>query len=564
MDDGGGGNKKTIYFNSSKKESHHPNNGFKKWFRRLKTVAKCSSIKDELTTDRLSEADLVIFGGPRDLFSVAEFKEIKEWLNNGGRALILLGDGGEKATGCNLNYLLEEYGMSVNSDSVTRSVYYKYLHPKEVFIAEGVLVPDIARKKNTVQLGTNSKNKGGATANGSSVNNTTRGSKQDKDIPKFAFVYPYGASLNVQRPSIPILSSGPISYPMNRPLASIWEAETVTRNRRGRMVVMGSVEIFGDDWLDKEDNGKLADILVSWLLDELELDVNRDRNDKEIADNAPVPNIESISAVLKPCLQGLDELPRDFTRLFDMEMFGFDFKLVPEAVNLYKTLSVPHETLSLIPPNFECPLPKLQIAVFPPAMREPPPPALDQFDLDEHFAKEGIRLAQLTNKCSPGEEDLEYFVAEAGEILGVVQHLAYGERSAKHILFHIFKQIVDCKKQEFDASMTGGAVPASAAYGSNNTGMTSPRGDGDGQDYYYHHGDDSNTRLLTNGADGGYAAEGRVEGMSGTSALAHHGHVDLAPMKLSVTARSNLLELDPKLQLGGRALGNALGGGNHK
>jgi intraflagellar transport protein 52 len=498
------------------------------------------------------------------LFSVAEFKEIKEWLNNGGRALILLGDGGEKATGCNLNYLLEEYGMSVNSDSVTRSVYYKYLHPKEVFIAEGVLVPDIARKKNTVQLGTNSKNKGGATANGSSVNNTTRGSKQDKDIPKFAFVYPYGASLNVQRPSIPILSSGPISYPMNRPLASIWEAETVTRNRRGRMVVMGSVEIFGDDWLDKEDNGKLADILVSWLLDELELDVNRDRNDKEIADNAPVPNIESISAVLKPCLQGLDELPRDFTRLFDMEMFGFDFKLVPEAVNLYKTLSVPHETLSLIPPNFECPLPKLQIAVFPPAMREPPPPALDQFDLDEHFAKEGIRLAQLTNKCSPGEEDLEYFVAEAGEILGVVQHLAYGERSAKHILFHIFKQIVDCKKQEFDASMTGGAVPASAAYGSNNTGMTSPRGDGDGQDYYYHHGDDSNTRLLTNGADGGYAAEGRVEGMSGTSALAHHGHVDLAPMKLSVTARSNLLELDPKLQLGGRALGNALGGGNHK
>ena len=34
-----------------------------------------------------------------------------------------------------------------------RSVFYKYLHPKEVFIAEGVLVPDFARKKNTVTLG---------------------------------------------------------------------------------------------------------------------------------------------------------------------------------------------------------------------------------------------------------------------------------------------------------------------------------------------------------------------------------------------------------------------------
>lgn len=39
------------------------------------------------------------------------------------------------------------YGISCNNDSVLRSVFYKYLHPKEVFISEGVLVPDIARKK---------------------------------------------------------------------------------------------------------------------------------------------------------------------------------------------------------------------------------------------------------------------------------------------------------------------------------------------------------------------------------------------------------------------------------
>jgi hypothetical protein len=39
------------------------------------------------------------------------------------------------------------FGMSINSDSVTRSVFYKYLHPKEVYIAEGTLVPDVIRKK---------------------------------------------------------------------------------------------------------------------------------------------------------------------------------------------------------------------------------------------------------------------------------------------------------------------------------------------------------------------------------------------------------------------------------
>ena len=37
--------------------------------------------------------------------------------------------------------------MSINNDSVMRSVYYKYIHPKEVFIAEGTLVPDLIRKK---------------------------------------------------------------------------------------------------------------------------------------------------------------------------------------------------------------------------------------------------------------------------------------------------------------------------------------------------------------------------------------------------------------------------------
>lgn len=97
--------------------------------------------------DRLSEAELVVFGGSREPFTSGEFKELKQYLVSGGRIMILAGDGGEAAMGSNINYFLEEFGMSVNNDSVTRSAFYKYYHPKEVFIAEGVLVPDIARKK---------------------------------------------------------------------------------------------------------------------------------------------------------------------------------------------------------------------------------------------------------------------------------------------------------------------------------------------------------------------------------------------------------------------------------
>lgn len=43
-------------------------------------------------------------------------------------------------------------------------------------------------------------------------------------------------------------------------------------------------------------------------------------------------------------------------------------------------------------------MPPLQLAVFPPSLQEPTPPALDLFDLDDCFASPFVRLAQLTNK----------------------------------------------------------------------------------------------------------------------------------------------------------------------
>jgi hypothetical protein len=201
---------------------------------------------------------------------------------------------------------------------------------------------------------------------------------------------------------------------------------------------------------------------------------------------------------------GIEELPRDFTRLFDLAMFGFDTNHIPEVLKLYGVLGVPHEPLTLIPPQFECPLPKLNPAVFPPAMRDPPPPALDQFDLDEHFAKEGIRLAQLTNKCTNGEEDLEYYIAESGEILGVMGELSYGERSAKHILFHIFKQIVDFKKRDFGQS-SNEPVPA-----------------------YEMDPDDRRGDLNT---------------VEATVVPVHIGHVDLAPMKATEGQKNLMVRL---------------------
>ena len=44
------------------------------------------------------------------------------------------------------------------------------------------------------------------------------------------------------------------------------------------------------------------------------------------------------------------------------------------------------------------------------------------------------------------EEDLEYYVHEAGRVLGVTGKLAQEKRSSKHILEHVFAQLVEFKK----------------------------------------------------------------------------------------------------------------------
>ena len=92
------------------------------------------------------------------------------------------------------------------------------------------------------------------------------------------------------------------------------------------------------------------------------------------------------------------------------------------------------------------------------------------FDLDEQFASEKARLAQLTNKCT--DDDIEYYVREAGEILGVVSELTKqlqqggtpaeealkGEMGAKRVLEYMFRQIVryKCLNQEGGGQAAGG------------------------------------------------------------------------------------------------------------
>lgn len=474
--------KMVCLMDASKREARHASAGYKKLFRRLKGLGlKVTNNKDDLSWSTLSRVDLLILGGPRENFTPTELEDLKRFVTE-GKSLCVLSTGLEKN---NVNDLLLDFGVSVRPDSVLRTAFYKYLHPKEVFISHGVLLPELVEKKSEA---------------------VKKGS-QKPIIPKcyqsgkgsgIAFVYPHGSTLSVQRPARAVLSSGALSYPLNRCICAAFEGHKApsTKNRP-RVVAFGSVDVFCDDFIDKEENSVLADLTFMWLArnpkapsfvsshqskeNEKETAAKTSRNapspedehdderlgawelngETHYSDNLDggdayqrIPDIAALASRFKPCLQEPEELPRDFRKMFRDDLFEFNMKIVPEVCELYKTLKVKKDTLSLIPPTFESPLPSLLPSTFPPALRELPPPPLDQFDLDEHFASSRERLAQLTNKCLPSGkvgtmevDELEYYVREAGEIVGAVGRMKVNPSSfsGKHVLSYILKQVVRFK-----------------------------------------------------------------------------------------------------------------------
>ncbi|KAJ9521808.1 hypothetical protein QJQ45_024679, partial [Haematococcus lacustris] len=467
-----------VLLSGCKGETHTAKQGFKQLFRRLRSMFKPERLdnKEDFTLDNLKQAAILVFGCPRECFTKADFEVLKKYVAQGGSVLVLLQEGGETKLGTNINYWLEEYGLSFNSDAVVRTTHFKYLHPKEVLISDGIL------------------NRGVLAAIGKSP-----GSELDEDFRAakaraafdgtgLDFVYPHGSTLSVLKPAIPVLSSGRIAYPMNRPLGAVWSAPN-----SGRICVLGSVHLFDDKYIDKEENSKLMEFVFKWLRPGSKVALNLvDAEEPDVSDLKFLPDTASLASKFKGCLQEGEEIPRDWMSLFDDSLFKLDTRLIPDAVALYDKLNVKKAPLSLIPPQastagsfarpghpfpdavylptllylptlpllwpsvtillpchpstwsatqFETPLPPLQPAVFPPAIREPPPPALELFDLDENFASEHNRLAYLTNKCF-GDADLEYYIAEAGHILGINSGQA---TSARQVLSEVFRRIARCK-----------------------------------------------------------------------------------------------------------------------
>ncbi|GBF92313.1 hypothetical protein Rsub_05515 [Raphidocelis subcapitata] len=440
-----------VLFSCCKGETHTHRAGFKQLFRRLRAAYRPEKL--EAAADLHPEVLLgpggaspavLVLGCPTQRFTSAECDALARLVAGGGGLLVMLREGGEAGAGTNLNYVLEQLGVAANPDSVLRAAHHKYMHPKEAFVTDGVL------NRSVLQDG------GGAAVASPDPSGKPRGSKAGGVSGGLAFVYPRGCTLAVQPPAVPLLSSGRVCYPMQRPLAAAWEAQP--GGGGGRVLVLGSAAVFDDAWLDREGNARLADWAFKWLRPGSRLALHPgDAGAPDLGEPHLTPDTEALADRPKPCLGELRPPPRDAARLFDPALYGFDLSLVPEAVALYPALGVPKAPLGLIPPSFEQPLPPLAAAAFPPAAREPGAPELELFDLDEAFASTQSQLAVVFNRClagggasqqqqqqqqqqqAGGGPDLEGFLLEAAAVCGLD---AAPEEGAKGVLAQLLRQLL--------------------------------------------------------------------------------------------------------------------------
>jgi intraflagellar transport protein 52 len=116
----------TILFNQSKNELFKLDN-LKVLQRKLKSSWRLEVNREEITGEVLSDVGVFVSAGPREAFSQAELEALKKYLENGGSLLVSLNEGGEKKFQTNINYLLEEFGIMINTDLVVRTHYHRYL-----------------------------------------------------------------------------------------------------------------------------------------------------------------------------------------------------------------------------------------------------------------------------------------------------------------------------------------------------------------------------------------------------------------------------------------------------
>ncbi|CAB1353446.1 unnamed protein product [Coregonus sp. 'balchen'] len=150
--------------------------------------------------------------------------------------------------------------------------------------------------------------------------------REGGELKALTFVYPYGATLSVMKPAVAVLSTGSVCFPLNRPVLAFYQVK---------------------------------DVVFQWLMGD-NIHLNQiDAEDPGITNYTMLPDTGCLSERLRVCLQEGEENPRDFTSPFDMSLLKLSTNTLSQVISSYMQMNVKHESLQLITPQFETPLPQL-------------------------------------------------------------------------------------------------------------------------------------------------------------------------------------------------------------
>ena len=306
---------------------------------------------------------------------------IDQYVEQGGNVVFLAQDGGDKSSRSNLNTVLAKYSLGVANNAVIRTTYFKYFHPKEALVTNGVLHEDFLRVANKEERDHPVSN-----FNNQSVNEE-RETNETQTYQGFKFVYPFGTSITVKSPAVPVLNTGSVCFPVNSYVFAY------SQKGSGCVFLLGSWQLFSDNYFDAEENSKIFEFILTLIKKdkavrafEPERDVINESSNGTIC----VPNIEALSEKLKSCIQESPDISNNFLSQFKHRLFEANFNHLPESLELYKKMNIPYGHLKLISPIFETPMLGLTPSVFPPILVDLEPPKLELFDLDDEFANQEL------------------------------------------------------------------------------------------------------------------------------------------------------------------------------
>lgn len=169
------------------------------------------------------------------------------------------------------------FGITPNRDVVLRATFAKYHHPKEALLPRTCISHPFGTVVSTLHSRNSTRTANAAAAaslvtkaDAQGMNAATAASlfqvEQSADIslgPEgVEIVYPYGCTLTVSSPAVPVMSSGLVAYPVNCPILAFSEV----RASGGRVAALGSIKMLSDDWFGREHNSAVLEVMFRWLL----------------------------------------------------------------------------------------------------------------------------------------------------------------------------------------------------------------------------------------------------------------------------------------------------------